>query len=124
MRDAAPRLRELLRRAAALGAHLHIDMESLDSREAVLELVLDLLAEPEFAATPSAGIVLQAYLRDSPQTLDRVLEWAARRRASSRSSCGSSRAPTGTTRSSRRASTAGACRSSSARPTATRTSRR
>ncbi|MDX6718043.1 MAG: proline dehydrogenase, partial [Solirubrobacteraceae bacterium] len=30
--DAAPRLRELLRRAAALGAHLHIDMESLDSR--------------------------------------------------------------------------------------------
>ena len=76
MRDAAPRLRELLRRAAHVGAHLHIDMESLDSREAVLELVLELLSEPEFAATPSAGIVLQAYLRDSPQTLDRVLEWA------------------------------------------------
>ena len=74
-RDAAPRLRELLRRAARLGAHLHIDMESLDSREAVLELVLELLAEPEFAAAPSAGIVLQAYLRDSPETLDRVLEW-------------------------------------------------
>ena len=74
-RDAAPRLRELLRRAARLNAHLHIDMESLDSREAVLELVLELLAEPEFAAAPSAGIVLQAYLRDSPETLDRVLEW-------------------------------------------------
>lgn len=77
-RDAAPRLRELLRRAHALGAHLHIDMESLDSREAVLELVLDLLAEPEFAAGPSAGIVLQAYLRDSPETLDTVLAWARR----------------------------------------------
>ena len=76
MRDAAPRLRELLRRAARLGAHLHIDMESLDSREAVLELVLELLAEPEFATGPSAGLVLQAYLRDSPETLDRVLEWA------------------------------------------------
>ncbi|MEY2440812.1 MAG: proline dehydrogenase, partial [bacterium] len=76
MRDAAPRLRELLRRAHRLGAHLHIDMESLDSREAVLELVLDLLREPEFASGPSAGMVLQAYLRDSPQTLDRVLEWA------------------------------------------------
>jgi RHH-type proline utilization regulon transcriptional repressor/proline dehydrogenase/delta 1-pyrroline-5-carboxylate dehydrogenase len=75
-RDAAPRLRELLRRAAGLGAHLHIDMESLDSREAVLELVLDLLAEPELAAGPSAGLVLQAYLRDSPETLDRVLAWA------------------------------------------------
>ena len=75
-RDAAPRLRELLRRAAAVGAHLHIDMESLDSREAVLELVLDLLAEPEFEHRPSTGIVLQAYLRDSPETLDRVLDWA------------------------------------------------
>jgi proline dehydrogenase len=77
-RDAAPRLRELLRKAKALGGHLHIDMESLDSREAVLELVLDLLAEPEFADGPSAGIVLQAYLRDSPETLDTVLEWAQR----------------------------------------------
>ncbi len=73
-RDAAPRLRELLRRAHRLGAHLHIDMESLDSREAVLELVLELLAEPEFADGPSAGIVLQAYLRDSPQTLDTILD--------------------------------------------------
>lgn len=50
-------------------------MESLDSREAVLELVLALLAEPEFAGGPSAGIVLQAYLTDSPETLDRVLAW-------------------------------------------------
>ncbi len=74
-RDAADRLRPLLRRAGALGAHLHIDMESMDSRDAVLELVLDLLAEDEFRAGPSAGIVLQAYLRDSPQTLDTVLEW-------------------------------------------------
>jgi len=75
-RDAAPRLRELLRHAARVGAHLHIDMESLDSREAVLELVLALLAEPEFADGPSAGVVLQAYLRDSPQTLDTILAWA------------------------------------------------
>jgi proline dehydrogenase len=77
-RDAAPRLRALLRRAQELGAHLHIDMESLDSREAVLELVLDLLAEPQFADGPSAGVVLQAYLRDSPQTLDTILGWAQR----------------------------------------------
>jgi RHH-type proline utilization regulon transcriptional repressor/proline dehydrogenase/delta 1-pyrroline-5-carboxylate dehydrogenase len=77
-RDAAPRLRELLRRAKELDAHLHIDMESLDSREAVLELVLDLLAEPELADGPSAGVVLQAYLRDSPQTLDTILDWARR----------------------------------------------
>ena len=35
------------------------------SRDAVLELVLELLAEEEFRAGPSAGMVLQAYLRAS-----------------------------------------------------------
>jgi RHH-type proline utilization regulon transcriptional repressor/proline dehydrogenase/delta 1-pyrroline-5-carboxylate dehydrogenase len=75
-RDAAERLRPLLRAAHELGAHIHIDMESLDSREAVLELVLEILDEPEFAAGPSAGLVLQAYLRDSPEQLTQVLEWA------------------------------------------------
>jgi proline dehydrogenase len=75
-RDAAPRLRALLRSARELGAHLHIDMESLDSREAVFELILELLAEDEFRDGPSAGVVLQAYLRDSPVQLDRLVAWA------------------------------------------------
>ena len=78
--DAAARLRPLLRQgAASCGAHVHIDMESLDYREAVLELVLDLLAEDEFAGRPARRrLVLQAYLRDSPEQLDTVLAWAAR----------------------------------------------
>jgi proline dehydrogenase len=75
-RDAAPRLRELLRAANGLGAHLHVDMESFDHCEAVTDLVLSLLSEPEFRDGPSAGIVLQAYLVDSPQLCDRVLAWA------------------------------------------------
>src|SRR4051794_19421205 len=74
-RDAADRLRPLLRRANERGAHLHIDMESMDSRDAVLELILELLAEEEFRAGPSAGLVLQGYLRDSPDTLDTILQW-------------------------------------------------
>jgi proline dehydrogenase len=82
-RDAAPRLRELLRRAKDRGAHLHIDMESFDSREAITDLVLELLAEPEFEDGPSAGLVLQAYLRDSPALCDRITAWA---QASTRSS--------------------------------------
>jgi RHH-type proline utilization regulon transcriptional repressor/proline dehydrogenase/delta 1-pyrroline-5-carboxylate dehydrogenase len=53
-------------------------MESLDSREAELELVLELLEEEEFRDGPSAGLVLQAYLRDSPEQLAQVLEWATR----------------------------------------------
>jgi RHH-type proline utilization regulon transcriptional repressor/proline dehydrogenase/delta 1-pyrroline-5-carboxylate dehydrogenase len=57
-------------------------MESYDSREAIVELVLELLSEPEFADGPSAGIVLQAYLRDAPDTLDTVEAWAASTRRS------------------------------------------
>src|SRR3954467_3875423 len=64
--DAARRLRPLLARARALDAHLHIDMESVDSLETTLDLVIELLDEDEFREGPSAGIVLQAYLRDSP----------------------------------------------------------
>jgi RHH-type proline utilization regulon transcriptional repressor/proline dehydrogenase/delta 1-pyrroline-5-carboxylate dehydrogenase len=74
--DAGERLRPLLRLARDTGAHLHVDMESLDTREAVLELVLELLAEEEFAPGPSAGVVLQAYLRDAAETLDRIFAWA------------------------------------------------
>ena len=75
--DAAERLRPLLTHARELGAHVHIDMESLDSREAVLQLVLDILSESELRDGPSVGLVLQAYLRDSPDQLSQVLEWAA-----------------------------------------------
>src|SRR5436305_5881893 len=79
--DAAGRLRPLLAQARDLGAHLHVDMESLDSMEATLDLVGGLLAEDQFADGPSAGIVLQAYLRESPHMLDRILEWADGHRA-------------------------------------------
>ena len=54
-------------------------MESMDSRDLITELVLKLLAEPEFRDGPSAGIVLQAYLRDADEQLDRLLEGYARR---------------------------------------------
>jgi proline dehydrogenase len=76
-RDAEPRLRGLLRRAHELDAHLHIDMESFDSREAVTELVLDLLGRQEFRDGPSAGVVLQAYLRDSPAACEQIIASAA-----------------------------------------------
>jgi RHH-type proline utilization regulon transcriptional repressor/proline dehydrogenase/delta 1-pyrroline-5-carboxylate dehydrogenase len=74
--DAARRMRPLLARAGELGAHLHIDMESVDTIEATLGLVFELLDEPELRAGPSTGIVMQAYLRESPEQLERVLAWA------------------------------------------------
>lgn len=76
--DALGRLRMILRCARDVGAHVHVDMESLDSRETVLGLTLALLSESEFAGGPSAGVVLQAYLRDSPQELEQILEWVSR----------------------------------------------
>jgi RHH-type proline utilization regulon transcriptional repressor/proline dehydrogenase/delta 1-pyrroline-5-carboxylate dehydrogenase len=76
--DAARRMRPLLAQAAELGAHLHIDMESVDTVEATLGLVFELLDEPELRAGPSAGVVIQAYLRESPQQLEQVLDWAGR----------------------------------------------
>jgi RHH-type proline utilization regulon transcriptional repressor/proline dehydrogenase/delta 1-pyrroline-5-carboxylate dehydrogenase len=75
--DAARRLRPLLALARDAGAHLHVDMESVDTLEATLELVFELLDEPDFRDGPSVGVVLQAYLRDSPGQLERLLEWAA-----------------------------------------------
>ncbi|HKP21922.1 MAG TPA: proline dehydrogenase family protein [Thermoleophilaceae bacterium] len=75
--DAARRMRPLLLRAKELGAHLHIDMESVDTVEATLGLVFELLDEPELREGPSAGVVIQAYLRESPQQLEQVLDWAA-----------------------------------------------
>ena len=75
--DAARRMRPLLARAKELGAHLHIDMESVDTIEATLGLVFELLDEPELRTGLSSGIVMQAYLRESPEQLERVLEWAS-----------------------------------------------
>jgi proline dehydrogenase len=74
--DAARRLRPLMLTARDLGAHLHVDMESVDSLETTEQLLFDMLDEEEFREGPSAGLVLQAYLRESPDQLDRILDWA------------------------------------------------
>jgi proline dehydrogenase len=74
--DAARRLRPLLRAGRELGAHLHVDMESVDSLETTEELFFELLDDEELREGPSAGLVLQAYLRDSGDRLERWLRWA------------------------------------------------
>ena len=74
--DAARRMRPLLERARELGAHLHIDMESVDTVEATLGLVFELLDDPALRDGPSVGIVIQAYLRESGDHLEQVIDWA------------------------------------------------
>ncbi len=77
--DSATRLRAIFRKAQVANAHVHVDMESLDTRETTLELVRSVLAEDEFRSGPSVGLVLQAYLRDSADVAQLMLADADRR---------------------------------------------
>jgi RHH-type proline utilization regulon transcriptional repressor/proline dehydrogenase/delta 1-pyrroline-5-carboxylate dehydrogenase len=81
---AKPRLRTLLRLAADHGAHVQIDSESFDTHHAAFELALGTIAEEEFRDGPSTGVVVQAYLRDSREILDDVIERATAMRRTSR----------------------------------------
>ena len=73
------KLRPLLRRARELGAFINIDMESYALKNTTLELFKTILAEPEFKDWPHAGIVIQAYLRDSESDLRDLIEWGRAR---------------------------------------------
>src|SRR5437870_10934953 len=61
----APKLRPILRRGRELGAFINFDMESYAHKNTTLELFKTTLTEDEFKDWPYAGIVIQAYLRDS-----------------------------------------------------------
>src|SRR6266576_722220 len=69
------KLRPLLRRARELGAFINFDMESYALKNTTLELFKTVLTEAEFKNWPHAGIVIQAYLRDSEGDLRDLIEW-------------------------------------------------
>src|SRR5213596_3386323 len=69
------KLRPLLRRARELGAFINVDMESYALKNTTLALFKSLLTEAEFKHWPHAGIVIQAYLRDSERDLRDLIEW-------------------------------------------------
>ncbi len=73
------RLRILLRKAAELGAAIHFDMEQYRYKDLTLQILKELLIEEEFRSRTDLGITLQAYLRDSYQDLQGIIEWAKER---------------------------------------------
>jgi RHH-type proline utilization regulon transcriptional repressor/proline dehydrogenase/delta 1-pyrroline-5-carboxylate dehydrogenase len=73
------KLRPLFRRARELGAFINVDMESYALKNMTLELFKSILIEPEFKDWPHAGIVVQAYLRDSEDDLRDLIEWGRAR---------------------------------------------
>jgi RHH-type proline utilization regulon transcriptional repressor/proline dehydrogenase/delta 1-pyrroline-5-carboxylate dehydrogenase len=76
--EAAERLRPILRLARERQAFVYFDMEHYDAKTLTLDLFRGLLDEPEFADV-EAGIVIQAYLRDSFSDLGDVIAWSADR---------------------------------------------
>lgn len=73
------RLRPLFRAAQASHAFLTVDMEQYRYKDLTLRIFKEILEEDEFHTWPHAGIVLQAYLRDSEQDLHDLLAWAHNR---------------------------------------------
>jgi len=74
------RMQTILRRAAALGAFVNFDMEDHALKDLTLRLFMRLRGSAEFAEKPAMGIAIQAYLRDGPDDLDRLLAWAREHR--------------------------------------------
>jgi RHH-type proline utilization regulon transcriptional repressor/proline dehydrogenase/delta 1-pyrroline-5-carboxylate dehydrogenase len=72
------RLRPILRAAAQLGAFINIDVEQYDVKDLTLRLVKELWGDPEFTGL-EGGVVVQAYLKDSFEDLEGLIEWSAGR---------------------------------------------
>jgi RHH-type proline utilization regulon transcriptional repressor/proline dehydrogenase/delta 1-pyrroline-5-carboxylate dehydrogenase len=75
------RVRPLLVRAKELGAFINFDLEQWNLHEITYRLLERVALDPEFTAWPHLGIVVQAYLKNADQDLDRFLALAARRGA-------------------------------------------
>ncbi|GAB4338625.1 MAG: proline dehydrogenase family protein [Candidatus Abyssubacteria bacterium] len=79
MRAVMQRLRTIFRIAKEVGAFIYIDMEDYEKCELTLAIFREVLDDDEFREFPDAGIVLQAYLRESEQLVRDTLAWVERR---------------------------------------------
>ena len=79
MAQLTEKLRPIVRRAKELGAFVNFDMESFSLKNLTLKLFKSLFTEPQFRDWPHAGIVIQAYLRESEKDLVDLLEWGRAR---------------------------------------------
>ena len=70
------RLRPIFRKAIATNAALTLDLEQFKYRDLTYAVFTSLLDEEEFRGYDDAGAVVQAYLRDADQDLDRLIAWA------------------------------------------------
>ncbi len=70
------RLRPILDLALRLPAAITFDMEQAEIKDFILATFMRVLSEETYRTYPYAGLALQAYLKETPQDLARVVEWA------------------------------------------------
>ncbi len=70
------RLISILLAAKEKGALVNLDLEQYDLKAFTFSLFRQLLQEEQFKDGPELGIVVQAYLKDSPEDLSRLIRWA------------------------------------------------
>jgi RHH-type proline utilization regulon transcriptional repressor/proline dehydrogenase/delta 1-pyrroline-5-carboxylate dehydrogenase len=99
-----PRLVELAAAARSRGVGLTIDAEEQDRLEQTLDLFAAAFGDPALEGWPGLGLAMRAYGKRAIPCCAGCGGWRPRRVGRSR--CGSSRAPTGTARSSGRRSAA------------------
>jgi len=75
------RLRPIMHKARSLGAFITLDMEAYDAKDVTLKIFREILSEDELADWPDVGLAMQAYLRDTPDDLGALIEWAKDRPA-------------------------------------------
>ena len=60
-------------------AFVNIDIEQYAFKDLTLEIFKRIMDEPEFADYPHCGIVIQAYLRESADDVEKLIRWARKR---------------------------------------------
>ena len=73
------KLRPLLQQAQQNHAFVTFDMEQYDFKHIVVQCFCEILLEDEFRNWPDVGIALQAYLRDTPDDCQELIQWAKAR---------------------------------------------
>lgn len=77
--EVTARLLETFRMARREQAFVNVDMEHYALRDATLDIFRRVCDQPDLRDWPHAGIVVQAYLRDSRNDIDGIVRWARQR---------------------------------------------
>ncbi len=73
------RLLPFIKRAKALGVFINIDMEQYSLKEITYRVFERICLDPELKTYPHLGVVVQAYLKDSGDDLERLIKLARTR---------------------------------------------